>query len=383
MKRKKSRCLLVVLRLGVLTHLWWATAGDGHFLPGDVGGTSTEGGDLLVEEILQHLSDGYVPYRTMVGSKIGQPIRQTKSGATVNTGPLTADKGDRQYTPPTAGDYGPSHIDLGENANTEGNVNESPFEIQFEEAMDPYDIVNIDRGLPEQSSFLSTIKSTVEANTSPSPAAVSSAAPKRKGEMEYDTFVNVPAMRTKDLQGPVSQPKPVALHASTKRLAGSEMGDTVFYAIAAVCAIAAVLGLIFAAVSYTRLRRQYKESQFNEYPSFGLPGTKKSRSPDSVAAMDSKLASAAQLYHFQHTKQQIISMEHPSCDAKEPISDDSEAEEDDGDYSVYECPGLAPTGDMEINNPMFVPGNGDGTGNVKTEPNGQAVRGSTQNLSTQ
>ena len=34
-------------------------------------------------------------------------------------------------------------------------------------------------------------------------------------------------------------------------------------------------------------------------------------------------------------------------------SDESDAEVDEADYSVYECPGLAPTGDIEVANPMF------------------------------
>ncbi|CAH0545754.1 unnamed protein product [Brassicogethes aeneus] len=32
---------------------------------------------------------------------------------------------------------------------------------------------------------------------------------------------------------------------------------------------------------------------------------------------------------------------------------DSEEENEEGDYTVYECPGLAPTGEMEVKNPMF------------------------------
>ncbi|CAF4871461.1 unnamed protein product, partial [Rotaria magnacalcarata] len=35
-------------------------------------------------------------------------------------------------------------------------------------------------------------------------------------------------------------------------------------------------------------------------------------------------------------------------------SDDSDDEAPaGGDYTVYECPGLAPTGEMEVRNPLF------------------------------
>src|SRR6218665_1957148 len=32
---------------------------------------------------------------------------------------------------------------------------------------------------------------------------------------------------------------------------------------------------------------------------------------------------------------------------------DSDEENEDGEYTVYECPGLAPTGEMEVKNPLF------------------------------
>ncbi|ELK07406.1 Neural proliferation differentiation and control protein 1 [Pteropus alecto] len=31
----------------------------------------------------------------------------------------------------------------------------------------------------------------------------------------------------------------------------------------------------------------------------------------------------------------------------------SDEENEDGDFTVYECPGLAPTGEMEVRNPLF------------------------------
>ena len=33
---------------------------------------------------------------------------------------------------------------------------------------------------------------------------------------------------------------------------------------------------------------------------------------------------------------------------------DSEEENEEGDYTVYECPGLAYTGEMEVKNPLFI-----------------------------
>uniref|UniRef100_A0A8C9P4U3 Neural proliferation differentiation and control protein 1 n=1 Tax=Spermophilus dauricus TaxID=99837 RepID=A0A8C9P4U3_SPEDA len=38
---------------------------------------------------------------------------------------------------------------------------------------------------------------------------------------------------------------------------------------------------------------------------------------------------------------------------KELDSASSDEENEDGDFTVYECPGLAPTGEMEVRNPLF------------------------------
>uniref|UniRef100_A0A914UNF5 Neural proliferation differentiation and control protein 1 n=1 Tax=Plectus sambesii TaxID=2011161 RepID=A0A914UNF5_9BILA len=65
------------------------------------------------------------------------------------------------------------------------------------------------------------------------------------------------------------------------------------------------------------------------------------------------MAYKAQLHHYQQTKQKIISGEETGVTGARHESDDSGDDADDGDYSVYECPGLAPTGDIEVQNPMF------------------------------
>jgi len=89
-----------------------------------------------------------------------------------------------------------------------------------------------------------------------------------------------------------------------------------------------------------------------DYPAYGVTGPNKDVSP----SCDRKLAQSAQMYHYQHQKQQIIAMENcqatdGSCGLSDVESDDDNEE---GDYTVYECPGLAPTGEMEVKNPLFL-----------------------------
>uniref|UniRef100_A0A3Q3W4U7 Neural proliferation, differentiation and control, 1b n=1 Tax=Mola mola TaxID=94237 RepID=A0A3Q3W4U7_MOLML len=69
---------------------------------------------------------------------------------------------------------------------------------------------------------------------------------------------------------------------------------------------------------------------------------------------DKKLAHSAQMYHYQHQKQQMLSLEKHRDESRVPNSGATTDEEnEDGDFTVYECPGLAPTGEMEVKNPLF------------------------------
>lgn len=59
---------------------------------------------------------------------------------------------------------------------------------------------------------------------------------------------------------------------------------------------------------------------------------------------DRRLAHSAQMYHYQHQKQQIIAMENQTNGERNGSLSDVETDEEneEGDYTVYECPGLAP-----------------------------------------
>lgn len=57
--------------------------------------------------------------------------------------------------------------------------------------------------------------------------------------------------------------------------------------------------------SIFRLQRGAKAAADIEYPAYGVTGPNKDVSPSG----DQRLAQSAQMYHFQHQKQQIIAME--------------------------------------------------------------------------
>merc|ERR1719348_1229359 len=107
-----------------------------------------------------------------------------------------------------------------------------------------------------------------------------------------------------------------------------------FTTIVAVCTAASVFAVIGAGFCYHRSSGRAKEL-----------------SP----AGDRKLAQSAQMYHYQHQKNQMIAINRGSNGTSGQHDEESEAEIDgeEGDYTVYECPGLASTDEMEVKNPLF------------------------------
>lgn len=132
--------------------------------------------------------------------------------------------------------------------------------------------------------------------------------------------------------------------------------DTLFFVIVGTCCMVGVVGLLAATVFWYKVQKKAKEAADVEYPSYGVTGpnaTGGKISPSSTMS-DRKLAQSAQMFHYQQQRQQMMAQEKDLLDAKANNSDDSDDEAPGGgDYTVYECPGLAPTGEMEVRNPLF------------------------------
>ncbi|XP_075762165.1 neural proliferation differentiation and control protein 1 [Pelodiscus sinensis] len=114
--------------------------------------------------------------------------------------------------------------------------------------------------------------------------------------------------------------------------------------------VAGIVALIVAGICWCRLQKEIRLAQKTDYPAQKLPGP---LPYDKLSPGDQKLAQSAQMYHYQHQKQQMLSMEKHKEEPKVPDSASSDEENEDGDFTVYECPGLAPTGEMEVKNPLF------------------------------
>ncbi|XP_068512884.1 LOW QUALITY PROTEIN: neural proliferation differentiation and control protein 1 [Anas acuta] len=175
--------------------------------------------------------------------------------------------------------------------------------------------------------------------------------------------------------------------------------DDVVLGLIVVCTVAGISALIVAAVCWCRLQKEVRLAQKADYsaertasplpydkisvrcpppflqgfwclgqayvPPRGRPPPRAAVGPELSRALSSQLpslslqpgdktlAQSAQMYHYQHQKQQMLSMEKHKEEPKVPDSASSDEENEDGDFTVYECPGLAPTGEMEVRNPLF------------------------------
>jgi len=132
--------------------------------------------------------------------------------------------------------------------------------------------------------------------------------------------------------------------------------DTLFIVIVGTCCVVGVVGLVAAAMFWYKIQKRAEAAIDSEYPSYGVTGPNASSgklSPSSSMS-DRKLAQSAQMFHYQQQRQQMMAQEKAHLDAKPVNSNDSDDEAPGGgDYTVYECPGLAPTGEMEVRNPLF------------------------------
>ncbi|XP_061867524.1 neural proliferation differentiation and control protein 1 isoform X2 [Colius striatus] len=126
--------------------------------------------------------------------------------------------------------------------------------------------------------------------------------------------------------------------------------DNVVLGLIVVCTVAGISALVVAAVCWCRLQKEVRLAQKADY------SAQRAASPlpyDKISPGDKTLAQSAQMYHYQHQKQQMLSMEKHKEEPKLPDLASSDEENEDGDFTVYECPGLAPTGEMEVRNPLF------------------------------
>lgn len=131
-----------------------------------------------------------------------------------------------------------------------------------------------------------------------------------------------------------------------------QRGDALALVLVVGFCVAGVAALAMAALCWCRLQRDMRLAQKVDYAATKAPG---SPATPRISPGDQRLAHCAELFHFQRQRQQMLSLERHKEPATELDSASSDEENEDCDFTVYECPGLAPTGEMEVRNPLFDP----------------------------
>uniref|UniRef100_A0A287BFT2 Neural proliferation, differentiation and control 1 n=1 Tax=Sus scrofa TaxID=9823 RepID=A0A287BFT2_PIG len=127
-------------------------------------------------------------------------------------------------------------------------------------------------------------------------------------------------------------------------------GDGLALVLIVACSVAGIAALAVAALCWCRLQRDIRLTQKADYMA---QQARSSPATPGVSPGDQRLAHSAEMYHYQHQRQQMRCLERHKEPPKELDSASSDEENEDGDFTVYECPGLAPTGEMEVRNPLF------------------------------
>ncbi|XP_033502021.1 neural proliferation differentiation and control protein 1a [Epinephelus lanceolatus] len=129
--------------------------------------------------------------------------------------------------------------------------------------------------------------------------------------------------------------------------------DKVVVIMISLCVAVGTVAVILATVCYVKMQKDSRLAQKVDYPAFGGTGVP-AATANGTSIGDKTLAQSAQMYHYQHQKQQMLSMGKNKPEQKVTDTEvTSDEEEVGGDFTVYECPGLAPTGEMEVKNPLF------------------------------
>uniref|UniRef100_A0A8C4NKI7 Neural proliferation differentiation and control protein 1 n=1 Tax=Eptatretus burgeri TaxID=7764 RepID=A0A8C4NKI7_EPTBU len=180
-----------------------------------------------------------------------------------------------------------------------------------------------------------------------------------RNEEEKISNTEAPSMASTILDNPTTPSQPAETDrpsSSNRKVLAPELvhlhtdSDGMIIVIVTFLIVASTVGSLLATFFWCQLGRKSKSSGkldcgpfASQAPAYALPSQPEDR----------KLAQSAQMFHYQHQKQQILSMERNKDNGADSKSGTDSEDDNDGEYTVYECPGLAPTGEMEVLNPLF------------------------------
>ncbi|XP_053545562.1 neural proliferation differentiation and control protein 1-like [Bombina bombina] len=122
----------------------------------------------------------------------------------------------------------------------------------------------------------------------------------------------------------------------------SDISQTFSLTLIIICTLTGLSGIFVAALCWYRLQKEVHLAQKMAYTAY----------KGSQQHCCQRASNAVPQYSQEYQNQKTIQGKRVS-DIQQQPSTDSEAEVEE--FTIYECPGLAPTGEMEIHNPLFDP----------------------------
>jgi hypothetical protein len=195
-----------------------------------------------------------------------------------------------------------------------------------------------------------------------SPFAVSQSDPESKSDEDYDGFaldpdpeyqiLGIPQQAGEKTKGTnlhsseETEPESYHLHKTPVPADPGNKFSLYSLALLFVCCAAAAVGMTAVGIIWYKLQKNAKRAADVKYPANGATGSSTEDSPMG----DKRLAWSAQVYHFLHQKEQIITVES----GNEYTSATESGEESEGDITLYEeLLRINSKCDVEVPNPLF------------------------------
>uniref|UniRef100_A0A8C5QR49 Neural proliferation differentiation and control protein 1 n=1 Tax=Leptobrachium leishanense TaxID=445787 RepID=A0A8C5QR49_9ANUR len=150
------------------------------------------------------------------------------------------------------------------------------------------------------------------------------------------------------VMGPVSLSPPTNLASGLEwrmsSMRKSDFNQTISLALIVICCLTGFSGILVAALCWYRLQQEVRLAQKMAYSAY-----KGSRQQPCQRSVNDNSH-----YMWQDQKKQHLAQDGSGMRPQKQFSTDSE-EADIEEFTMYECPGLAPVGEMEVHNPLFDP----------------------------
>lgn len=195
------------------------------------------------------------------------------------------------------------------------------------------------------------------------PAAKAESKPvdqQKRGQFEFVEFVEPHAKALKNVEF-MDKRAPVSEFSQDGARYMYNSNNVLFIVAVTVGSVFVVVGVVGGVYHVNNIRKQRNDAfdDFTRYSPAG-PGRDVLRRGRGFAGSpitdvgDSELAKAAHLHHYEQTKQKIIGSDNGINNDDQSDKSDDEAEDlEEHNFSIYECPGLAMSGDIEVKNPTF------------------------------